>query len=85
MRNKNINKIENSYWQWIKLMVIWKRKKKNKRRITNDAKNNKGWKPCRSTHTHTHTHTHTSNLEKIINKYKEKGNIMLSGSYYDTG
>ena len=36
-------------------------------------------------HTHTHTHTHTSNLEKIINKYKEKGNIILSSNYYDTG
>ena len=34
---------------------------------------------------HTHTHTHTSNLEKIINKYKEKGNIILSSNYYDTG
>ena len=35
---------------------------------------------------HTHTHTHTSNLGKITNKYKkEKGNIILSSDYYDTG
>ena len=35
---------------------------------------------------HTHTHTHTSNLEKTKNIYKrEKGNIILSSSYYDTG
>ena len=35
---------------------------------------------------HTHTHTHTSNLEKTINIYKrEKDNIILSSSYYDTG
>ena len=37
-------------------------------------------------HTHTHTHTHTSNLEKTKKIYKrEKGNIILSSSYYDTG
>ena len=35
---------------------------------------------------HTHTHTHTSNLKKLKNIYKiEKGNIVLSSSYYDTG
>ena len=33
-----------------------------------------------------YTHTHTSNLGKIIKIYiKEKGNIILSSSYYDTG
>ena len=37
-------------------------------------------------HTHTHTHTHTISLVKINNKiYSEKGNIGLSGKYYDTG
>ena len=31
-------------------------------------------------------HTHTSNLGKIIKRNKkEKGNIILSSSYYDTG
>ena len=28
---------------------------------------------------------HTSNLEKIINIDRGKGNIILSSSYYDTG
>ena len=33
-----------------------------------------------------HTHTHTSDLEKVINRYKEeKDNIILSSSYYNTG
>ena len=37
-------------------------------------------------HTHTHTHTHTINLVKVDSKVNIiKGNIGLSGKYYDTG
>ena len=36
-------------------------------------------------HTHTHTHTHTISLNKNNKIYSEKGNISLSGKYYDTG
>ena len=34
---------------------------------------------------HTHTHTHTISLNKNNKIYSEKGNISLSGKYYDTG
>ena len=37
-------------------------------------------------HTHTHTHTHTINLVKINNNINmAKGNMDLSGIYYNTG
>ncbi len=34
---------------------------------------------------HTHTHTHTISLNKNNKYYNEKGNVSLSGNYYDTG
>ena len=62
-------------------IIVWDLKNKGE---TKDAKNNKGWKPCGSTHTH--THTHTINLVKVNRKVNIiKGNIGLSGKYYDTG
>ena len=37
-------------------------------------------------HTHTHTHTHTISLTIVNNNINiTKGNIGLSGKYYDTG
>ena len=32
-----------------------------------------------------HTHTHTISLNNIVNIKNKKGNIGLSGKYYDTG
>ena len=34
---------------------------------------------------HTRAHTHTISLNKNNKIYSEKGNISLSGKYYDTG
>ena len=36
-------------------------------------------------HTHTHTHTHTISLGNDKKIYNERGNISLSGKYYNTG
>ena len=35
-------------------------------------------------HTHTHTHTHTISLI-IVNNNINKDNIIIFGTYYDTG
>ena len=34
---------------------------------------------------HTHTHTHTISLGNDKKIYNERGNISLSGKYYNTG